>query len=228
MHPSWLPSKNFNEELLCVAEEQHWQLGVHAQSPSTDSENEAKEHEVARPKTTTASVETANISWQPATLLRKAVFYIVPGTINVRRGEATHTPSITSSEEGEADIFEDMVDQLSAVPDIPIVGCQWVQFREPKQQASNPVVGGNIPKKIGMSYVELEPIIPAEATVYHPGPRTMPKLRKSQNVLKHSIPEVVEHSLQVVVQESKNIWEPKISKLKVAIQPMPPLCSTVG
>ena len=54
--------KNFNEELLSVADEQHKQLGVHAQSSSTNSESEAKEFEVAISKTTTALVEIANIS----------------------------------------------------------------------------------------------------------------------------------------------------------------------
>ena len=47
---------------------------MHAQSSSTDTESEAEEHEVVRLKTTTASVEIANISQQHAALLRKAVF----------------------------------------------------------------------------------------------------------------------------------------------------------
>ena len=55
--------KSFNEELLSVAEEQHQQLGMHSQLIITDSESEAKECEVVRPKTTTAPMEIANISW---------------------------------------------------------------------------------------------------------------------------------------------------------------------
>ena len=65
-----------------------------------------------------------------------------------------------------------------------------------------------------MSYVELEPSKPTEAPLYHPGPRLLLKLRIFQNVLKHSLAEVAEDSLQVAVQEFKKIHEPKISKLK--------------
>ena len=72
--------RNINEELHSVAEEQHQQQGVYAQSINTASESEAKEHEVVRPKTTTASMKIATISWQHAALLRKAVFDTVPGT----------------------------------------------------------------------------------------------------------------------------------------------------
>ena len=76
--------KSFIEELLNVAEEQHQQLGTCAQSISTNSESEAQEYKVIRPKPTAASTEMANISCQHAALLRKAVFDTVPGTINVR------------------------------------------------------------------------------------------------------------------------------------------------
>ena len=62
--------------------------------------------------------------------------------------------------------------------------------------------------------VELEPTKPAEAPVHQPWPRPVPKLRKFQNVLKHSIAEMAEHSLQVAVQEFKRICELKISKFK--------------
>ena len=61
------------------------------------------------------------------------------------------------------------------------------------------MVGDKVPLKIGMSYVELEPIKLIEVPVYHPGPRPVLKPGKSQTGLKHSITEVVEHSLQVVV-----------------------------
>ena len=63
-----LALKNFNEEVPSVAEEQRWQLEVHAQSISTDSESEAEEHEVVGPKTTTASAKIANISQQNSAL----------------------------------------------------------------------------------------------------------------------------------------------------------------
>ena len=65
----------------------------------------------------------------------------MPGTVNVRRGAAAQAPSITSLEEGEAGILEDMVDQLPQVPDTPIAGSQRVQFMEPVHQASTPMVG---------------------------------------------------------------------------------------
>ena len=74
--------------------------------------------------------------------------------------------------------------------------------------------GGQCSPKIRMSYVDQEPVKLAEAPAYHPGPRSVPRLRKSQSGLKHNVTEVVEHSLQVVVQEFKKICEPKISKLK--------------
>ena len=122
--------ENVNEELLNVAEEQHQQSGACAQSSNTDSESKVEKLEVVRPKTTTASVKIANISWQHAALLRKAVFNTVPGTVNVRRGAVAQTFSITSSEEGKADILEDRVDQLLPVPDTSIVGGQKVWFRE--------------------------------------------------------------------------------------------------
>ena len=41
-----------------------------------------------RSKTTTALVEIANISWQHAALLRRAVLDTVPDTVNVRRESA--------------------------------------------------------------------------------------------------------------------------------------------
>ena len=74
--------------------------------------------------------------------------------------------------------------------------------------------GGNVPPKVGMSYVEPEPVKTAEAQVYHPGPRLVLRYRKSLSAVKYSMMEAVEHSLAVVVQEFKKIWEPKIAKLK--------------
>ena len=132
----------------------------------------------------------------------------------VRRGAAAQTPIITSLEDGEAGNLKDMVDQLPPVPDTPIVGSQKVCFMEPIHQASTPMVGGNVPPKIGMSYVEPEPVKLAEVLVCHPGPRPVQKPRKSQSGVKHSMTEVAEHSLQVVAQEFKKTCEPKISKLK--------------
>ena len=82
---------------MSVAEEQHKQLEACAQSNSTNSESDAEEHEGARPTMITASAEIANISWQCAALLRKAVFNTVPGTFNVRGDTAAQTPSITLS-----------------------------------------------------------------------------------------------------------------------------------
>ena len=70
--------------------------------------------------------------------------------------------------------------------------------------------GGSVPPKIGMSYVEPEPVKTAEDPVYHPGPRP----RKSLSASKHSMTEAAEHSLEVAVQEFKKIWEPKIAKWK--------------
>ena len=83
-----------------MAEEQHWQLDECAQPSSTDSESKAEEQERVRPKTETASAEVANISQLHAALLKEAVFNTVPGTVNVRRGAAAQTPSITSLEGG--------------------------------------------------------------------------------------------------------------------------------
>ena len=65
-----------------------------------------------------------------------------------------------------------------------------------------------------MSYVEPEPVKIAEAPVYHPGPRLVPRLRKSLSAVKHSMTGVAEHSLQVAAQEFNKICELKISKLK--------------
>ena len=65
-----------------------------------------------------------------------------------------------------------------------------------------------------MYFVELGPVKTAEAPVYHPGPRPVPRPRKSLSAVKHSMTEAVEHSLPVVAQELKKIHEPKISKLK--------------
>ena len=116
-------------------EEQHQQLRAHALPSSTESESEAEEPERIRPKTETASAEVATVCQQHAALLIEAVFNTVPDTVNVRRGAAAQTPSI-SSEEGEAGILEDMVDQLPQVPDTPITGSQRVWFMEPVHQAS--------------------------------------------------------------------------------------------
>ena len=84
-----------------MAEEQHLQLDAHAHPSSMDSESEAEEQERVRPKTEKASAEVANISQQHAALLREAGFNTVPGTVNVRRGAAAQTPSITLLEEGQ-------------------------------------------------------------------------------------------------------------------------------
>ena len=137
--------KNFNEELFSVVDDQHWHLGAHVQSISTDSESEAEQHEVIRPKPTTASVEITNITWQCVALFRKAIFDSVLGTVNVKRGAAFQTPSIASSSEGEVDILEDMVDQLLPVPDTPIVGSQNVWLREPIRKASTHMVEAMFP-----------------------------------------------------------------------------------
>ena len=184
------------------------------QPSSNESESEAEEQERVSPKTETTSAEVANISQQHAALLREAVFNTVPGTVNVRRGAAAQTPSIRSLGEREAGILKDMVDQLPQVPDTPIAGSQRVWFMEPVHHAPTPMVGGNIPPKIGMSYVEPEPVKIAETPVYHPGPRPVPRPRKSLSAVKHSMTEVAEHSLQMAAQEFKKIHEPKISKLK--------------
>ena len=145
-------------------------------------------------------------------MVRGAVFNTVPGTVNVRREQQSELP-VYHWRRG-AGILEDMVDQLPQVLDTPIAGSERVWFMEPVHQASTPMVGSNVPPKIGMSYVELEPVKPAEAPVYHPGPRPVPRPRKSQSGVKHSMTEVAEHSLQVAAQEFKKIHEPKISKLK--------------
>ena len=151
----WVTLQNLNEELLSIAEEQHQQLGAHALSSSTQSQSKAEEQERVRPKAEMTSAEVANISQQCAALLRELVFNTVLGTVNVRRGAAAQTPSI-SSEEGEAGILQDMLDQMPQVPDTPFAGSQRVCFMEPIHQASTPMVGGNVSLKIGMSYVEPE------------------------------------------------------------------------
>ena len=107
-----------------------------------------------------------------------------------------------------------MVDQLPQVPDTPIAGSQRVQFIKPVYQVSTPMVGGNIPPKIEMSYVEPELVKTVEAPVYHPGPKPVPRPRKSLSAVKHSMTEAAEHGLQVATQKFKKIHEPKISKLK--------------
>ena len=185
------------EELLSVAEEQHQQLDAHAQPSSTESKSEAEEQKRVRPTTETASAEVANISQQHAALWREAVFDTVPGTVNVTRGAAAQTPSITSLNEGEAGILEDMVDHLPQVPDTPIAGSQRVWFMEPIPQASTPMVKGNVPPKVGMSYVEPGSVKTTEAPMCHPGPRPVPRPRKSLSAVKHSMIEAAEHSLQV-------------------------------
>ena len=122
--------QNLNEELLSIAEEQYQQLGACVLSNSTEPESEAKEQERIRPKAETTSAKVANISWQHAALFRQTLFNTLPGTVNVRRGTAAQTPSISSSEEGEAGIFEDMVDRIPHVPDNLIAGSQKFQFIE--------------------------------------------------------------------------------------------------
>ena len=49
------------------------------------------------------------------------------------------------------------------------------------------MVEGNVSPKIGMPYMELEPVKLAEAPVYNPGPRPVLRPRKSQSGLKHSV-----------------------------------------
>ena len=120
------------------------------------------------------------------------------------------------SEEEEADLLNDMIDQLPPEPDASIERSQNVQFRDPIRKESIPMVGDNVPSKIGMTYVqdELEPCKPTEAQVYYPGPRPIPKPKRSQMALKHSMAGTAEHSLQVTAKEFKKIQEPKILKLK--------------
>ena len=81
---------------------------------------------------------------------------------------------------------------------------------DPIDQASTPMVRGNVPPKIEVFHVEPESVKLAEAPVYHPVLRP----RKTQSAVKHSMTEVAEHHYEVVVQEFKRICEPKISKLK--------------
>ena len=81
-------------------------------------------------------------------------------------------------------------------------------------KGSGSIVGGNIPPKIGMSYVEPELVKTVEAPVYHPRPRHVPRPRRPLSAVKHSMTEVVQHSLEMAAQEFRKIHEPKISKLK--------------
>ena len=104
--------QNLNEELLSVAEEQHHQLSVCVLPSSTESEGEAGELDRIGPKKETASAEVVNISWWHAALLRETVFNDVPG-----KSMLDGCSSPNSSEEGEAGILKDMVDQLPQVPD---------------------------------------------------------------------------------------------------------------
>ena len=91
-------------------------------------------------------------------------------------------------DEGESGILKEMVDHLPQVPDTPIAGSQRVHFMEPICQASTPMVGGNVPPKMGMSYVELGPVKTVEAPV----PRPVPRPRKSLSAVKHSMAESAE------------------------------------
>ena len=109
----------------------------------------------------------------------------MPVAVIVRRGATSQTPSITSLEEGEAGILNDMMGHLPQVPDTPIAGSQRIHFMEPICQASTPMVEGNVPHKIEMSYVEPGPVKTVEAPVYHPGPRPVPRPRKSLSAVKH-------------------------------------------
>ena len=175
---------------------------------SIESESEAEEQERIRPKAEMTSAEVANRSQQCAALLRETVSNTVPGTVNVRKGRAAQTPSI-SSEEGEAGILEGMVDQLPQVPYTPNTGSQMVWSIEPICQVSTPVVRGNVPQN-GDVLCGRESVKLVEAWVFHPVPRAVPNPRKSQSAVKHNMTEAVEHSLQVAVQEFKK----KILKLK--------------
>ena len=85
---------------------------------------------------------------------------------------------------------------------------------EPIYLASTPMVGDNVPSKIGMSYVDPESVKTAEAPGYHPGSRPGLRPRKSQSAVKHSMTDMAEHRLQVEAQEFKNSCEPIILKLK--------------
>ena len=91
-------SKYLDKELLSMAKEQHCQLGAQAQIFSMDSENEVKDWEQIKPRTTMASAEVSNISQMHAALLKEIVFDTVPGMVNVRRGVAAQTAGISSSE----------------------------------------------------------------------------------------------------------------------------------
>ena len=79
-----------------------------------------------------------------------------------------------------------------------------------------------------MSYGEPELVKTAEAPVYHPGSRPVPRPRKSLEAVKHSITVAAKHSLEVAAQEFKKIREPKIAKLKGAAQLMLHLFLIVG
>ena len=152
---------------------------MHAQSSSTNLESEAKEHEVARPKMTTASVEIANISQQHAAFIVKSSFQYCARHSQCEKGAAAQTPSITSSEEGEADILEDMVDQLPAVPGTSNCGHQKVRFQGTNMRGIQPNGRGQCSSKNRDVLCGIpEPIIPAEAPVYHPGPRPVLKAKK--------------------------------------------------
>ena len=76
-----------------MAEDKTWQLGVHAQSISTDSESKAEEQEI-KPKPTTVSAEIDNISRQHTALLRKAVFDTVPGIVKTGKREQQPEPLV--------------------------------------------------------------------------------------------------------------------------------------
>ena len=72
-----------------MAEEQHHQLGGQAHVNSTGLESKTKNQERTKPRTPTALVEVANISWKCSALLKEAVFNTVPHMVNVMREVAT-------------------------------------------------------------------------------------------------------------------------------------------
>ena len=58
------------------------------------------------------------------------------------------------------------------------------------------------------------PVKSAEAPVFHPGPRLVPKPKRSQIASKYTIADAAEQSLQVVAEEFKKICESNILRLK--------------
>ena len=136
--------KNFKEKLFSMAVEEHCQLRAHVQVTSMDSETKAEGQELTRPKTTTASAEIANISWQQVALLKEAIFNTVPGM-------AARTARILSSEEEETYLLGDVVYQPSLMP-TTISGNQKVWLKEPAREVSSPMMGKSSPRNRDVLY----------------------------------------------------------------------------